>query len=238
MSNFPSSWNTQVSMDISNSGDLLATASKARDEPAARVRIWDTRTFTCIGELSGHQNTCVSLSFSPDSQLLASTGRDRQLCIFGIADNSWQLLLCVQKAHKRIIWGCSWSHDGQFLATGSRDGEIKIWKISIESRSCECVCSFAHGEVPVTALSFLHGLNREEHILAVGFESGDVRVYSLVPDAAASRLTHRQIHEVPDRYAHGGLVKRVRWSPVSDGTSYKLASVGEDSTVRVFEFTI
>lgn len=230
----------QFAMDISSDGALLASASKARDESAARIRVWDTRSFACIAELSGHQNTCVSLRFSPDNRLLASAGRDRQLCIAGVSgDGSWQSLLCVQKAHKRIIWGCAWSADASLLASGSRDGELKIWRVGEHGKSCVCVCSVQHGDA-VTAVDFLHAdaqPDGHEHVLAVGFEKGDVRLYR-IRDAAGDAVSHEVIFEMPPTWAHGASVKRLRWCPISRDQRYQLASAGEDATVRIFEFSL
>lgn len=61
-------WATNFAID--SSGQLLATAGNDR-----AVRLWDLRDYWLIRTLEGHTDAVVSLSFLPNSTILASKGR-------------------------------------------------------------------------------------------------------------------------------------------------------------------
>ena len=70
--------NEVICMDISSSGQFIASASKARDSSAARILVWsslhhDTRPFDMqnmrlVGSLGGHDSTIACLRFSPNDK--------------------------------------------------------------------------------------------------------------------------------------------------------------------------
>lgn len=85
----------------------------------------------------------VTISFSPDSKLIASSGKDRRLCIWRLNSNSistshkYSLVAAVDSAHKRIVWSSHFCpQDQSLLATGSRDGFVKIWRLE-ENKNTE-----------------------------------------------------------------------------------------------------
>jgi len=178
---------------------LLASSAKARDVDAAAIRLWDVRGGKCVQVLSGgHKSTVATLSFSPDGQYLASSGKDRRLCLWKrhldeTSPLQFRLAWAKESAHKRIIWSVHFCpFDETVLASGSRDGCVKLWKIDDNADKVDVTCfsSFApsfiraDGKVDaVTALSFaprpLSGVGTDRAALALGLESGRIELWSV-----------------------------------------------------------
>eukprot|EP00551_Chaetoceros_affinis_P011591 CAMPEP_0203662444 /NCGR_PEP_ID=MMETSP0090-20130426/406_1 /ASSEMBLY_ACC=CAM_ASM_001088 /TAXON_ID=426623 /ORGANISM="Chaetoceros affinis, Strain CCMP159" /LENGTH=969 /DNA_ID=CAMNT_0050525227 /DNA_START=31 /DNA_END=2937 /DNA_ORIENTATION=- len=136
----------------SGKGDkvFLASSCKARDAENASIRIWDVERNMCVDILKdGHKSTVTALSFSSDGRFLASSGKDRRLCLWkrcdgastatatGGEDNDggtkFVLALLVESAHKRIVWSLDFCpSDPTLLCTGSRDGYLKLWRVQDE----------------------------------------------------------------------------------------------------------
>jgi elongator complex protein 2 len=97
-------------MALTSDGKVLATACKARDMDHSIIILWDTRTSLAIDSLKGHESTVVCLRFTQQNDVLASSGKDRCLCVHRLASGAdgyaATTLLNVKKAHKRIIWDC------------------------------------------------------------------------------------------------------------------------------------
>ena len=166
------------------SGRYLATACKARNAETAAVLLWDTQLMSCVGSLMGHDSTISCLSFSACGTFLASSGKDRSLCLYmkqssftrtahdsSNENNTPYALYTIQKgAHKRIVWDLTWTKidlpgsqtQQLLLLTASRDGTCKLWTVQAglspserEGKSLCCVHSFEpFGGVSVTAVQF------------------------------------------------------------------------------------
>eukprot|EP00536_Pseudo-nitzschia_multiseries_P000334 jgi/Psemu1/769/gm1.769_g len=126
---------------------LVASSTKARDVNTANIRLWDVDMNRCLQTLQGgHRSTVTALSFSPDGTYLASSGKDRRLCIwkrYDLNDSTEQselffLASAVNSSHKRIVWSVHFCpYNPTILASGSRDGTVKLWKITGSSLEAE-----------------------------------------------------------------------------------------------------
>lgn len=199
--------------------------------------------YETVGLLPGHESTVVCLQFSPDSNLLATSGKDRRLCLYARSSAGLDHIVALGNAHKRIIWDLSWCPDGHLLVTASRDGSCKLWHPSVAGSRLTCVGSFMpFASQPVTAIAFhpstipLHGA--EVWLMAVGAESGHLQLWSL-HTAKAEEYLPSALASVSECYAHTKAVKRIRWRPaqelhdVNDRIALDWASCGDDHTVRI-----
>jgi len=202
---------TYVSLSESSTNDkgkdLIASSCKARNIENAVIRIWDVNKAACIQILKGgHRSTITSLSFSRNGHYLASSGKDRRLCLWLNQEEGikFELKYAVDSAHSRIIWCvdfCLFTDMSKIsLASGSRDGYVKIWNItykdnvfkeenssSVLREFCkfEPVCKGGNKVKPVTAVSFapsettiIHKYDkRPGFALAIGTECGMIEIW-------------------------------------------------------------
>ena len=103
-------------VSFSPNGEMLATGSSDGNVP-----IWDVKTRTLRHTLIGHPRDVKSVAFSPDSQLLASCGRDVR-----IWDTKIGKLLHTFTEHRGTVWDVSFSPDGKTLAVGGVGG-VRLW---------------------------------------------------------------------------------------------------------------
>ena len=242
---------------------LVASSCKARDSMNASIRIWNVERNMCIDELKeGHKSTVASMSFSADGKFLASTGKDRRLCIWrrrsSNEDSKFDLAAIIESAHKRIVWSVDFcATDSSLLATGSRDGSVKVWRLHDDSGLIE-VSEIHHFEPSckgekkveaVTALAFAPTkalLTEQRSILAIGMECGLIELWSVSlleeteQDEAPSSC--KLLKALPPSSCHCGTVKKLAWRPISSKIrsdeselSLTLASCSLDNGVRIFQ---
>jgi elongator complex protein 2 len=221
---------------LASSGGLVASACKARDVEEAAIRLWDVGGEGAErGALKGgHKSSVACLAFSSSGDgLLASSGKDRRLCVWKIADdhNQHLLLAAVDNAHKRIVWDISWcSAEGKerVLATGGRDGGVKVWEVLEAEIVLKAEMAFK-GE-SVTAVSFAPG---REDILAVGFEHGDVKIVRVGGGAGGGEI----LGAIGG--GHLAAVRRLAWRPAQgQEDELVLASCGDDNVVNISKLSL
>lgn len=132
-----------MSLTVSNSRRLIATACKATTVEHAVVRVYETESWQPFGQpLEGHSLTVTRIAFSPDDRFVLSVSRDRTWRLFENTENSGKspvnrlypesshpigegyVPVAADKSHSRIIWDCAWAHEGDVFATASRDKTV------------------------------------------------------------------------------------------------------------------
>lgn len=245
---------------------IVASSCKARDVEGAAIRLWDIDQGKCLQVLAGgHKSTVATLSFSPDGRFLASSGKDRRLCVWkrDPADGpvSFSLAWAKESAHKRIVWSVHFCpFDEKLLASGSRDGCIKIWSLNDSGGSGDengveltQVFSFApwfkRKDKPdaVTALSFAPlPMDSNTAMLAVGLESGRIELWKIprcphiadgtaVPELCAPGLD--------PSLCHIATITKLAWRPLGGVATaapktLHLASCSSDWGCRIFEISV
>lgn len=245
------------SLATSPDGKLLASACKATVQKHASIMLWNTKSWQRVGVLMSHQLTVTQLSFSPNNQYLLSVSRDRRWSLFEKQPEGSEELYRLygvinHPVHARIIWCCAWTHNSMFFATGSREGKVVIWGKYMGDDFSPIYQQLVKREQQkeaesVTSLAFAPVLfnDNNEYLLAVGTESGMIRLYAWQPDTDSSR-DWLQCYQLDNHYGHHLAVKRLAFRPVlgkagdvryaaeSDTDSVlQLASAGLDHTIKV-----
>ncbi|KAF8639641.1 hypothetical protein AX17_000906 [Amanita inopinata Kibby_2008] len=219
-----------ITLGISHSRRLVATACKATALDHAVIRIYDTDTFRLVGQpLVGHTLTVTRVMFSPDDRYLLSVSRDRSWRLFETQDGVGYVPVAADKSHGRIIWDCAWSMEGDIFATASRDKTVKIWGCEKDGRWS--AITTVRTESAATAIDFtgrdVHGRRR----LAIGLETGEVMVYvNTIEDTVWQLAMSRSMH-----VDH---INRLAWRPNDNGTSTELASCSEDGTLKILKVQV
>jgi elongator complex protein 2 len=231
-----------VAITLSTSGKILASSCKARNSQSAGINTWDTGSMLSIQNLMIHESTVVCLKFSHNDKYLASSGKDRALCIFKLDENTsnmYELCVALGNSHKRIVWDLCWSGDSSFLVSVSRDGFCKIWTIELDQNTSKymlnCIASFSPLEkIAVTAIDILpNKIGEDKWLTVIGLENGDLLLYYI----GLSKVEY--LVKMEKYYSHGATVKKIRFRPNdSNEKTYWFATCSEDFSVRIFNLIL
>ena len=246
---------------------LVASSCKARNDVAsAAIRLWNAKEGKCVGILKGgHRSTVSTMSFSQDGKYLASSGKDRRICIWQTTQggnddktSGYELVAAADSAHKRIVWSVHFCPSTpNIIASGSRDGFVKVWQVCEtvdegpqlkELLKFEPSTKGSKKSEPVTAVKFAEGLPNDRipyGVLGVGTESGRIEVWAI--PFLTSDGPPKLLHAIAANDCHFDTVKRLVWRPLSannsetDGAAtleLTLGSCSQDSGVRIFNISI
>ncbi|BDA76403.1 WD-40 repeat-containing protein (plasmid) [Calothrix sp. PCC 7716] len=164
-------------------------------------------------EFDTGQKIVTSISFSPDSQSIATVGKDGTLRIWNL---SGQEIRKIQ-AHDGSINGVnsvSFSPNGKTIATVGEDGKAKLWNLS--------------GNLIIPALSEKEGgiksvtFSPDGSKIATAGDYGIARIWDLNGKQIATLKGYKEIN-----------IRNITFS--SDGK--KIATAGDDGTVRLWDLS-
>jgi len=165
---------------------------------------------------AAHGTLIVSLGFSRDGKLLASTGLESTAKIWQITSDGLDPLLTLS-GHTKIVGDVAFSPDGTRLATASQDGSVRVWDITPAGNS-EWFTIAAH-----TDRVFSPKVTADGRYLATASLDGNAKVWDLASGRELVAVT-----------GDGSQLHAVAISP--DGTM--LATAGSDNLARVWKLNL
>ncbi|MSR50130.1 MAG: WD40 repeat domain-containing protein [Gemmataceae bacterium] len=107
---------------VSKDGKKVASGDRV-----GNILVWDWGAKNPSSkEITAHQGGVDSLSFSPDSDQLASAGRDTLVKTWSTSSTD---ILQTFKGHKNDVRGVVFAPDGKSIASAGLDGTVKIWEV-------------------------------------------------------------------------------------------------------------
>jgi len=108
----------------------LAAGMRGRGVRDYPITIWDLTASSRDRTLTAHQESVLSVSFSPDGKKLASGSADGTIILWDMATGSAEKTL---EGHEQLVNSVSFSSDGRKLASGSGGSRVIIWDVAIGS---------------------------------------------------------------------------------------------------------
>jgi WD40 repeat protein/ABC-type dipeptide/oligopeptide/nickel transport system ATPase subunit len=149
-----------------------------------------------------------TLTFSPNSQLLATGEYRGDICLWQICDQSRRHKL---QGHTNWIWSLAFSPDGRLLASASQDRTIRLWDVT-----SGCAIHVLHADdYQVLTLAF----HPDGRVLATGHSDGRLRLWDVVTGTLICTLAAHHRHIASLRFSHDGRV---------------IVTGGDDTTVKIW----
>lgn len=118
---------------FSPDGKLLAGCSRGCNE----VHVWDSATWERKFELFGHSNNRIeSVTFSADSQRLASGGCDGTVRLWNMQSGNQELVFDKHDSDTGRISGLQFHPDGRRIISSQCNGETKVWDSQTGDEHC------------------------------------------------------------------------------------------------------
>jgi len=115
--------------DLSYQSNNIAVGSKSRD-----IIILDAITGSQTAVLSGHKNSVLSITYSPDGISLVSGSGDKTVKLWDVQTGG---VVKTFYGHTQYVLSVSVSADCARIASGSEDHTIRLW--NIQTGECYCV---------------------------------------------------------------------------------------------------
>ena len=133
------------SFSFNSDGQFLASCSGAQNSSEKQdntVRVWNISSGMQILLLRFHTATIHSVTWHPETQVLATASRDR---IVGVHTLGRELITSSKslRGHTDYVNAVAWSPCGTALASASSDRSVRIWHSSSgEILQVQALCSF------------------------------------------------------------------------------------------------
>ncbi|MBW4579153.1 MAG: WD40 repeat domain-containing protein [Tildeniella nuda ZEHNDER 1965/U140] len=212
---------TQIT--FSPNGILLASSSPSDDDPTINIWTMNGLKSELVNQLSSKHDKqndlnatppnleIHAISFSPDSQTLASASEDHTIRLWQVSNGRRRVL----RGHKKGVKSIAFSPDGQTLASASDDKTIKLWHVSDGKE----IWSQLGGTHEVSSVNF----SPDGKTLVSGDVKGTLSLWDVKDKVFLYKLQ-----------GHQRTVRSVRFSP--DGQM--LISGSEDESIRLWDLNL
>ena len=138
-----------------------------------QIGLWDVATGEQKHTLTGHTDSILSISFSPDGSMLASSANEKTIRMWDIATGEQRQTFVLQDLPNQFdaVGDVAFSSDGRILACSMWKGPIYLWNAFTGERKKILI---GHTK-QVVHLSF----NSDSHTLASESEDGTVLVWDI-----------------------------------------------------------
>ncbi|HEY9726455.1 MAG TPA: AAA-like domain-containing protein [Chroococcales cyanobacterium] len=158
-----------------------------------------------FNRLEGHSEGVISVSFSPNGQMIASASNDKTIKLWSLDGKELQTL----KGHGSGVISASFSPDGQMIASASNDKTIKLW--SLDGKELQTFKGHSCG------------------VISVSFSPNGQMIASASNDETI-KLWSKDGRQLQTFQGHQGEVNSVSFSP--DGQM--IASTSLDRTLKLW----
>jgi WD40 repeat protein len=76
-----------------------------------------------VGIFTGHQDTIINATFSPDGKYLATTSKDKTMILWDVMTTKNLLIF----THPKVVICCSFGPDSKYLVSGCQDRVCRLW---------------------------------------------------------------------------------------------------------------
>ena len=179
---------------------------------SADVRLCDVVTGQLLKSFTAHDGSVNAVQFPPDSQIIATGGKDYTVRLWNA--NTGQLLNTLDHQDITSLTSVQFSPDGKIIATGGiSSGTVHLWEVTTGNRLFRLI---GHTDKSVYSICF----SPNGRIIATGGDEGTIRLWSTNTGLELMKLS-----------GHEGMIDTVLFSP--DGLT--LLSKSSDKTVRLWD---
>jgi len=193
-------------------GTLLATAGFS-DQTAKLWQVKDNK----LNEkqtFSGHNRAVFSVTFSPDSQTLATASYDGQIGLFTVGTEQKRF---IEKAHEGTVASIAFDSSGtRLLSSGYDDYAMRLWDISTDLPTLLQTFPKSQDKLTWASLS-----PNNQRVASVGRGS-----FAVIYATQDGQEQHRLV-------GHESTIYRAIFSP----DSQQVATVSADATVRLWDLS-
>jgi len=118
------------SLVFNRAGDRLLAATGLTGAYGQAV-LFDVPGGNVIDEFLGHRDVLYAAEFSPDGNLIATAGYDRQILIWNVQNGE---VVTQMDGHNGAIFDLAFSPDGKQLVSACADETAKIWDVTTGER--------------------------------------------------------------------------------------------------------
>jgi len=114
-------WSAALSPD----GSRIVSVGGRAGRPG-ELRVWDATGAPDCRVLAGHPFGTLALAFSPDGKVLASSGRNGEVCLWDPSGSRIRMLDAHSRSSRRSSGALAFSPDGLLLASGGSDQTVRL----------------------------------------------------------------------------------------------------------------
>src|ERR1043166_1821239 len=193
------------------------------------INLTDKQTDSVIRVLSGHTNTVLTLTYSPDGRTLASGSADNTIKLWDVATGR-VLYTFKGYPYSHAPAALVFSKDSKLLAGASENNSVKIWDTATGTEKK----SFP--QVNVLSIAF----SRKDDLLAVGGERGLLKVWNIAKgtevfasNGHSDDILCLAFDDGSEVLASGGRDKRIKLWDIGSGRELRTLEGGLGAVVYV-----